>query len=193
MQIPAICDYCGGIFPSGIVVENSLNVTFSNISVESCPSCGHTGHVSDGVFNFIGNTIELLSGPQRTIFELENLAKILKKAKDNKSTYEEISNEIERKIPELSSFKDILPKTRNELYAFIAIILTIISIYLSQSNESNKIEVNNIINNIYQYSGEGNINEKDIEKEIKSKKIGRNEICPCGSSKKYKKCCGEYI
>jgi uncharacterized protein YecA (UPF0149 family) len=22
-----------------------------------------------------------------------------------------------------------------------------------------------------------------------SKKIGRNELCPCGSGKKYKKCC----
>jgi len=26
--------------------------------------------------------------------------------------------------------------------------------------------------------------------EPKSKKIGRNDICPCGSQKKYKKCCG---
>ncbi|QOR36283.1 SEC-C domain-containing protein [Clostridium sp. 'deep sea'] len=31
-----------------------------------------------------------------------------------------------------------------------------------------------------------NINTKPI----KSKKIGRNEPCPCGSGKKYKKCCG---
>jgi hypothetical protein len=193
MQVPAICDYCGEIFPSGIVVENSLNITFNNISVGPCPSCGQRGHVSDGVFNFIGNTIELLSGPERTIIELENLAKILKNAKINKSTYEEISNEIERKIPELSSFKDILPKTRNELYAFIAIILTIISIYLSQSNERNKIEVNNIINNIYKYSEEKDNIKKDNEKEIKSKKIGRNEPCICGSGKKYKKCCGGYI
>ena len=27
--------------------------------------------------------------------------------------------------------------------------------------------------------------------EIKlGRKIGRNELCPCGSGKKYKKCCG---
>ena len=25
----------------------------------------------------------------------------------------------------------------------------------------------------------------------KSKKIGRNELCPCGSGKKYKQCCGK--
>ncbi|NLV89137.1 MAG: SEC-C domain-containing protein, partial [Tissierellia bacterium] len=25
----------------------------------------------------------------------------------------------------------------------------------------------------------------------KGKKIGRNDPCPCGSGKKYKKCCGQ--
>ena len=25
---------------------------------------------------------------------------------------------------------------------------------------------------------------------VKEKKVGRNEPCPCGSGKKYKKCCG---
>ncbi|MGB8720870.1 MAG: SEC-C metal-binding domain-containing protein [Desulfobacterales bacterium] len=25
---------------------------------------------------------------------------------------------------------------------------------------------------------------------VKSEKIGRNSPCPCGSGKKYKKCCG---
>lgn len=25
---------------------------------------------------------------------------------------------------------------------------------------------------------------------VKSKKVGRNDLCPCGSGKKYKKCCG---
>ena len=25
---------------------------------------------------------------------------------------------------------------------------------------------------------------------VKGKKIGRNDPCPCGSGKKYKKCCG---
>ncbi len=27
----------------------------------------------------------------------------------------------------------------------------------------------------------------------RGKKIGRNEMCPCGSGKKYKKCCGEIL
>jgi len=41
-------------------------------------------------------------------------------------------------------------------------------------------------------------NISDVEKLLKlsvpkidEKKIGRNEPCPCGSGKKYKKCCGK--
>jgi len=28
---------------------------------------------------------------------------------------------------------------------------------------------------------------------LQSEKIGRNEACPCGSGKKYKKCCGSCV
>ncbi len=42
-----------------------------------------------------------------------------------------------------------------------------------------------------QWDLKGNIKEKNIPKEEKEeRKIGRNELCPCGSGKKYKKCCG---
>ena len=33
-------------------------------------------------------------------------------------------------------------------------------------------------------------NQKSSKTIIKGKKIGRNDPCPCGSGKKYKKCCG---
>jgi len=41
-----------------------------------------------------------------------------------------------------------------------------------------------------------NINALDIllnpiKTKISEKKVGRNEPCPCGSGKKYKKCCGK--
>ena len=31
------------------------------------------------------------------------------------------------------------------------------------------------------------------DKNITQKKVGRNDPCPCGSGKKYKKCCGKKI
>ena len=38
--------------------------------------------------------------------------------------------------------------------------------------------------------GEGD--EEQVKKPVRrqQKKIGRNDPCPCGSGKKYKKCCG---
>jgi len=35
-------------------------------------------------------------------------------------------------------------------------------------------------------------NESAKKPEHKRKKVGRNDPCPCGSGKKYKKCCGRY-
>lgn len=32
--------------------------------------------------------------------------------------------------------------------------------------------------------------DKDVEAVLNYRKIGRNEMCPCGSNKKYKKCHG---
>ncbi len=39
-------------------------------------------------------------------------------------------------------------------------------------------------------SGEGNGQKKKVVVVRKAEKIGRNDLCPCGSGKKYKKCCG---
>jgi preprotein translocase subunit SecA len=38
--------------------------------------------------------------------------------------------------------------------------------------------------------GEGGEVQKPVQK---AKKVGRNEPCPCGSGKKYKKCCGANV
>lgn len=191
MIVPAVCDNCGAIFPSGFEATNSTNITFSGCASGPCPACGGIGHIPDGVYNFVGNTIELLSGPSRTVTELQRLADILKNAREKQSSRQEISKEIEKELPELSSLKDILPKTRTELYAFIAIIISTIALLVSQSQseEPQKIQVNNVINNIYQQLPQTPETKKHILKPENSKKVGRNEPCPCGSGKKYKKCC----
>jgi preprotein translocase subunit SecA len=33
--------------------------------------------------------------------------------------------------------------------------------------------------------------KKPVKKKIPEVKVGRNDPCPCGSGKKYKKCCGK--
>jgi len=35
--------------------------------------------------------------------------------------------------------------------------------------------------------------EKQKQAPVRVKKVGRNDPCPCGSGKKYKKCCGRHL
>ena len=39
-------------------------------------------------------------------------------------------------------------------------------------------------------SSDGTVKKQPIRKD-KNAKVGRNDPCPCGSGKKYKKCCGQ--
>lgn len=43
---------------------------------------------------------------------------------------------------------------------------------------------------LYSFFGPAREEQKKAQDAISSGKIGRNELCPCGSGKKFKKCCG---
>jgi len=65
---------------------------------------------------------------------------------------EDINKTIEKETPRLASLKNFFPKSRNELYAFIALVIAIISLILGRLEQNNppKIEVNQVLNVIYQ-------------------------------------------
>jgi uncharacterized protein YchJ len=77
-----------------------------------------------------------------------------------------------------------LPKTSGDLAAWVSAIFLIISFLLNYCEKNEPKTINNAqqnitVNNYF-------INE---QKEEKKEKTGRNDPCPCGSGKKYKKCC----
>ena len=195
MDVPAFCDTCGAVFRSGFAVENSTNITFVGNRSGPCPVCGGMGHVPDGVFNFVGTTIEILSAPQRTIDELSRLAKVLREAREKNRSPEEVAQTIRKEVPELSGLADLLPKTRAELYAFLALIVAVVTL-LSQSgggeSKSTNITVNQTMNQIFvETERAAKAPKKAAGAPNKATpKAGRNDPCPCGSGKKYKKCCG---
>ena len=76
---------------------------------------------------------------------------------------------IEYKKEAFSLFEDLLEKLKSQ---FIALLINI-KILDKAEEEKNK-----------------SIDHKKKLKEFASKKIGRNDPCPCGSGKKYKHCCG---
>jgi hypothetical protein len=194
-QLLVFCDNCEAIFNSGICIENSSNVSFSNCKSGPCPNCGGMGHIPDGIYNIIGKTIELLTGPNRTINELTKLADLIKRAKEDHLSSEAFLKDIDREVPELSDFKDVLPKTRAELYQFLIVILMLITIILSlpknflgKKDGLSKLEIEQLIKQGIEKSC---VATQHRELPKKKKKVGRNDPCLCGSGKKYKKCHGK--
>jgi hypothetical protein len=191
VRVPAVCDSCGGFFPSPIEASAATNITFSAVGVGPCPHCGGSGHVPDGTYNFIGNSIQFLSGPARSVSDLERLAAILRNARQRQASLEDIRREVADQVPELQRITDLLPRTRAELYAFIGILLAVLTLALGQlrSGEPPKIEVNQVINQITTIVQQPpQPLAQSPESAAKTPKVGRNDPCPCGSGKKYKKC-----
>ncbi|ENJ8203604.1 SEC-C domain-containing protein [Vibrio cholerae] len=159
------------------------------------------GSVPDGVFNVIGNAIEILNAPSRTIEQLKRYAQVLDEAKEQRLSREEIKQKIDNEVPEFSSISQFLPKTRSEMYAFLALIISILA-YLTplmmSDNGISEDEVENLINNsIQQMFIQQEVDRLKKENEELRKfefsTPSRNSDCPCGSSQKYKNCCGQLI
>jgi hypothetical protein len=189
IDLPIFCNSCGTIFPSGNVVEN-LTDKIDDIS-GSCPLCGESGQVPSDIYNFIGRAIELLTGPNKTIDELNKLSIILRNYQDNESGINEIRQQIKQEVPELTSIADLLPETRQNIYQLIQIILFIITIIITLTLEGQRgpITAEIIVAQLYKHLAPATDSADD--KKSKNSKIGRNELCACGSGKKYKKCCGQ--
>ncbi|WP_429099127.1 SEC-C metal-binding domain-containing protein [Aeromonas rivipollensis] len=201
-NIPAICDDCGTMFPSGIFMENCTNIRLSGNKSGPCPSCGGWGSIPDGVFNVLGSVIEIIDAPRKTLEQLGRYVRVINKARDNKLTREEFKEQIEKDVPELACISDILPKTRNELYAFLGLLLTALAIMISlmKDDETVVIEPQIILEqtiNNYNFGPQsttssvakpdrGYLGDRSFKQKVK---VGRNEPCPCGSELKYKKCC----
>lgn len=204
-EMPAFCNNCGTVFGSGLVFENCSHITLKGNSAGPCPNCGGFGHIPDGVFDVTGNAIRLISGTLKTVEQLMQLSSILVNAQKERKTKEQVSEEIQKEVPDLKSFASMLPQTRNELYSFLTIILTAIGliiacIALSNNNSISEHEIQKMINQSIQESiqrpaEKTNIapDQRDYQIYTQKKKQGRNDLCSCGSGKKYKKCCLKYM
>lgn len=80
---------------------------------------------------FVSNAIATLTAPGRTPEELERLARILHEAHQRNASVEEVQETVREETPQLANVTDLLPRTRSELYAFIALILTVIQMVLT--------------------------------------------------------------
>lgn len=140
----------------------------------------------DGIFNFIGNTIEILSAPERTVSELLSLARIVREARDRGESKEQVTARIEKELPSLSLLTKLLPTNKNELYGFLGVAIAAVALYTQSGEKPPSQTVVNVTQIIQHITNE----HPTTQHSATLPKQGRNEPCQCGSGKQYKKCCG---
>jgi len=79
-----------------------------------------------------------------------------------------------------SLFTSLVERLKGDFIEKLFMVRAIESEAIERPAEPQKIEMSR---------GEGQAEKKPVVR--KEKKVGRNEPCPCGSGKKYKKCCGK--
>ena len=188
--VPAFCNICGTAFNSGFFAEHAHNISFAGNTSGPCPKCGGMGHVPDGVFNFIGDTIEILSAPERTIAELMSLAKILREARAMAETRDQVAARIDKELPALSLLFKVLPESKNELYGFLGVVLAAVALFTQSGEKPANQTTINVTQVIETVIIDGNGEARQSAQRTTPPKQGRNEPCNCRSGIKYKKCCG---
>lgn len=77
---PAKCSNpaCRFIFPcTAIAASNSTNISFAGCSTQ-CPNCGAVAVIGDGTYDFLGDQVSLISGPESTAEMLRALAQTVR-------------------------------------------------------------------------------------------------------------------
>lgn len=193
-NMPAFCGSCGLVFDSGFQIENSTNIRLHSVS-SICPRCGGIGGVPDGIYNVLGGVVQLLSGPRSSAQQIAKLQQALEAARERNQTPEEVRKAVVAVAPELASLASSLPTSRVELYAFITVLLALLSLLVTayaawKPSGPSQSEIDTMIKKALDQSASTTAppSAQPHEKRV-SAKIGRNTLCTCGSGKKYKRCC----
>jgi hypothetical protein len=134
-QVRAVCEN-GHFFPTygvefgGEPYVTVLQATFTvgeDVPVSDCLECGTHARILGGVYNVVGDTLELLQGPKRTVSELERLREILRVARESGASPEEVGSTVQQEFPDWGPalVRLLVPKTPADFYALLAVILMV--------------------------------------------------------------------
>jgi len=184
-RIPAICNNCGRLFPTGFAVEGQGVAQIINCAAGPCPYCGSMGKIPDGIYSALTNTAHLLASGAILAPHLIQLISILNSSTVKKADSESVSSQIKENLPELSSIADYFPKTRAELYAFMAILIALATLILNtcKSETSSPSVLNSNINLIVNQAIELSYKETDVQQDIGAIKIKKKTAYDMDSKK----------
>jgi hypothetical protein len=137
-RLPAHCSHCGLIFITPFGGSNSRNMMYRDNAAQ-CPRCQHIASVVDGTFDFVGNTIRVISAPPRTIAILSVLQEALRAANAGKNQ-EEIVAGLKQHSPEFAKAAETAIKGgRITLAMLLLYLLASCSTNFQQTLDWNKL------------------------------------------------------
>lgn len=130
-EVPVLCHNCKALY-GATVLEGALlgNTQLGNNPIP-CPFCGNMGYTIEGLYSSVEKAVQIVSNSLSSEKSLSFLTKKLEEYKRRELDPHIFKQEILQNAPELKCLTDTLPKTRSELYAFIAVLLTAITVLLS--------------------------------------------------------------
>ena len=131
-RLPAICRTCGTVFPSGYRLNNVREATFAGSTSGPCPNCGGTGEVPDGIYEVVGETINVAATSVRSADQFRRIEAVLAEAFETEATPESVVAAVERESPEMGAAlrKLIVPRNPTEFWAVVAALLIAIGLLL---------------------------------------------------------------
>jgi hypothetical protein len=198
VEMFAICDSCGHVFGTGFHFKNVRRVQFAGCK-KKCPKCDGPAHIPDGLYEFVGDTLTVLSSPERTVQELTRLAELLRAAQKAPDKAADLEKTIAAELPAFASLAaGLLSEAKKQTrLTYIALLLSAITAILAAKDSGKstpQITVQQVIEQTYVTAQQPSAAASKAPMKAKAPaaqtKVGRNAPCPCGSGKKYKHCCG---
>ncbi len=132
--VPAICQTCGTVFPSGIFAENSRNISFVGNRSGPCPNCGGMGEIPDGVYDFVGDTVRVVASSGYSRSQLQRIATLLIQARAAGTPAADVASALEDEAPELAEIAKrlLVPRTPADLVAWLMLLLLVIQMFIAK-------------------------------------------------------------
>jgi hypothetical protein len=184
---------CGAVFEAANIIGGAGNVTIhmTDTRVGPCPVCGSYGLIPDGVYQYANQAVSLLTGSESSVRVLRQVHEILNRAKQATSSKEEILRQVKKVSPKTAEALQNTPDVSNYfqwitvLCALVALAIQIHTSYFKDDDVEKQFREYLLQENKELRSQQ----EKAIPYRRDAPKIQRNDLCPCGSGKKFKKCC----
>ena len=185
---------CGSVFEASNLFggPGSATIHMTNTRVGPCPVCGSSGLIPDGIYQYANQAVSLLTGPETSIHVLRQVHEILKRAKTKSEDKKSVLKEVEAVSPQAAQALQQAPETSNYLN-WIAVLIALVALAIQV--HTSYFKGDDVEKQFRDHLLEENKelrerNKSAIPYKREQPKIQRNDPCPCGSGKKYKKCCG---